>query len=244
MPEPLSEAAVWTLLEGISERIRKADLPGFRAFFVIGSLGGGYYKPGQSDVDLLVLFAGSRLDEDMVQKQLKVLESLLGEIPQGLEVDILPRYESDLAMSPQTGLYLHPDLVARLRIQGRLLAGSYDLSRLKMPGARDFQADFPAQQLWWQANHGVLENCPPPLQAKYLLLILRNWLAVLRGQIIYNKAELIAAYTKASPTRALPKALECLLAEYLLSSPIHSGFEKELLTFCGQLSSEIQSVQL
>ena len=244
MPEPLSEAAVWTLLEGISERVRKAELPGFRALFVIGSLAGGYFKPGQSDVDLLALLAGSRLEKSDYQKQAERLEALLGKLPQGLEVDILPRYESDLATSPQTGLYLRPDLVARLLVQSRLLAGHYDLSHLRMPDARDFQADFPAQLRWWQANHGAPEDCDAPLQAKYLLLVLRTWLAVLRNQLIYNKTELIAAYRKTSPTHALPQALHRLLVEYLQASPIHSGYEKELLTFCGQLSSEILSVQL
>ena len=243
MPELLSEAAVWSLLEGIAERIQKANLPDFRAFFVIGSLAGGYYKLGQSDVDLLVLFAGSRPDDIEIKEQTKLLVSLLGEMPTGLDVDILPRYESDLATSPQTGLYIHADLVARLLVQSHQLAGAYDLSQLRMPGPADFQAEFPSQLRWWQANHGAPEACAAPLEAKYLLLILRFWLAVLRKQLIYNKTELIAAYRRSSPTRALPQSLERLLAEYLQAGPIHPGYEKELPSFCGQLSSEILSFQ-
>ncbi len=244
MPDPVSEPAVWSFLEKVSERVQKADLPGFKALFVIGSLPGAYFKPGQSDVDLLALLAGSRPDVSDYRKQAELLESLLGEIPEGLEVDILPRYESDLATSPQTGLYLRPDLVARLLVQSRLLTGSYDLSQLRMPGPADFQADFPSQLRWWQANHGAVEACAAPLQAKYLLLVLRTWLAVLRNQLIYNKTELIAAYRKTSPDRALPQALEHFLAEYLKGGPIKSGYEKELFAFCEQLSSEILSAQL
>ena len=243
MPNPLSETAVWTLLERIAERIQNAHLPGFKAFFVIGSLAGGYYKPGQSDVDLLALFAGSSPAEDEYKRQAELLESLVGKIPGNLAVDILPRYESDLSIDPNTGLYLRPDLVARLLTQSRQLAGSYDLSSLKMPGPRDFQAEFPIQLDWWQANHGSLETCPPPLQAKYLLLVLRSWLVVFRHQLSYNKSELIAAYQNAKPTQALTPTLERFLAEYLKGEPIQPGYEKELLTFCGQLSSEILSIQ-
>jgi len=243
MPNPLSETAVWTLLERIAERMQNAHLPGFRAFFVIGSLAGGYYKPGQSDVDLLALFAGSPPAEDEYKRQAELLESLVGKIPWNLAVDILPRYESDLSIDPNTGLYLRPDLVARLLTQSRQLAGSYDLSSMKMPGPRDFQAEFPIQLDWWQANHGPLETCPPPLQAKYLLLVLRSWLVVFRHQLSYNKSELIAAYQNAKPTQALTPTLERFLAEYLKGEPIQPGYEKELLTFCGQLSSEILSIQ-
>ena len=112
-----------------------------------------------------------------------------------------------------------------------------------MPGPRDFQADFPSQLDWWQANHGPLETCPPPLQAKYLLLVLRSWLVVFRHQLIYNKSELIAAYQNAKPNLALTPALNRFLAEYLKANSIQPGYEKELLTFCGQLSSEILSIQ-
>ena len=243
MPNPLSETAVWTLLERIAERVLNANLPGFRALFVIGSLPGGYYKPGQSDVDLLALFAGSPPAEDETKKQATLLESLVGEPPANPAIDFLPRYESDLAVDPNSGLYLHPDLVARLLTQSRQLAGSYDLSSLKMPGPRDFQAEFPSQLDWWQANHGPLDTCTPSLQAKYLLLVLRSWLVVFRNQLIYNKRDLLAAYQNAKPTQPLIPTLDRFLVEYLKAEPIQPGYEKELLTFCGQLSSEILSVQ-
>ena len=243
MAEILTEAAIWPLLERVAECIQNARLPGFRAFFVIGSLAGGYYKPGQSDVDLLALFAGSRPSENKIKRQAKLLESLVEEMPANLDIDILLRYESDLAVSPTTGLYAHADLVARLLTQSRLLAGAYNLSSLKMPGPRDFQAEFPSQLRWWQINHGPLETCPPQLQAKYLLLVLRSWLAVFRDQLIYNKNELIAAYKNAKPNQVLTPALEGFLAEYLNAEPIQSGYEKELLTLCELLSSEILSVQ-
>jgi hypothetical protein len=244
MPSPLSEPAVWSLLERIAEHIQKADLPGFKAFFVIGSLAGGYYLPGQSDVDLLALFAGSRPVEEEYKRQTELLESLVSAVPGNVAIDILPRYESDLVIDPNTGLYLHPDLVARLLTQSRLLAGTYDLSNLKMPGSRDFQAEFPSQLNWWRSNHGALETCVAPLQAKYLLLVLRSWVAVFRNQVIYNKRNLIAAYQQAQPNQALTPALERLLAQHLKAEPIQPGYEKELLTFCGQLSSEIVDFQL
>ncbi len=244
MPDTLSEAAVWSLLEGIAGRVQDAHLPGFKALFVIGSLAGGYYKPGQSDVDLLALFAGSRPGEGEYKRQLEVLESLVGNRPENLDIDILPCYESDLEKDPNTGLYIHADLVARLLIQCRQLAGAYDLGNLKMPGPRDFEAEFPTQVRFWQANNGAPETCAAPLQAKYLFLVLRFWLAALRNQLIYNKTELIAAYRQAKPSQVLSPALERFLAEYLQDEPIHPGYEKELLTFCGQLSSEILSLQL
>jgi predicted nucleotidyltransferase len=244
MPESLSGAAVWSLLERIAECILNANLPGFKVLFVIGSLAGGYYKPGQSDVDLVALFAGSPPAEDETKRLAELLEALVGERPANLDIDILPRYESDLAIDPDSGLYFNPDLVARLLIQSKKLAGSYDLSQLKMPGPRDFQAEFPSQLSWWRANHGPLETCAQPLQAKYLLLVLRSWMAVLCKQLIYNKTELIAAYWQANPSQPLTPALEHFLAKYLMAEPIKTGYEKELLTFCGQLSSEILSLQL
>jgi predicted nucleotidyltransferase len=243
MPSSLSEPAVWALLERIAERIQKADLPGFKAFFAIGSLAGGYYLPGQSDVDLLVLFAGSRPVGGEYKRETKVLKSLVGPVPENLAIEILPRYESDLVIDPNTGLYLHPDLVARLLIQSRLLAGRYDLSNLKMPGPRDFQAEFPSQLNWWRSNHGPQETCTALLQAKYLLLVLRSWLAVFRNQIIYNKRDLITAYQRSQPSQALTPPLERLLSQHLKTEPIQPGYEKELIAFCGQLSSEIVDFQ-
>lgn len=243
MKSPLSEKAVWSLLEKIAERVCKANLPGFKAFFVIGSLAGGYYKPGQSDVDLMALFTGSRPAEDEYQRQAELLDSLVGKMPENLDIDILPSYESDLSINLDTGLYQNPDLVARLLSQSRQLAGAYDLSNLKMPGPRDFLAEYPSQLTWWQASYGPLETCPASLQAKFLLLVLRSWLAVFHDQLIYNKTDLITAYKNANPSQALTPALENFLAEYLKAEPIQSGYEKELLSFCEQLSSEILSVQ-
>lgn len=244
MSKPLDETAIWAALEELSQRFLKAPLERFKALFVIGSLAGGYFQPGRSDVDLVALFAGQRPAPERVTELAELLERILMQYAPGFEVEILPRFESDLEEDPKSGLYQNPDLAARLLIQSRLLAGSYPLGQLRMPGPADFQASFPDHLSWWRIHHGAVETMSPLLQAKYLLMILRFWLAVLRGNLVYRKQALVERYKDAQPCASLSPSLESLVTSYLESKPIEAGHEKELLSFCGQLTEEIISFQL
>jgi len=51
--------AAWKELETFSSSADGLRLSEVRAIFAIGSMPGGYFRPGQSDLDVLVLFKGA-----------------------------------------------------------------------------------------------------------------------------------------------------------------------------------------
>jgi len=54
----------WQELHRFSDQIRALQSAEIRAVFAIGSLPGGYFRPGQSDLDAVVILAGSPPRDD------------------------------------------------------------------------------------------------------------------------------------------------------------------------------------
>ena len=46
----------WRTVEDLAHRLTTAQFKALGAVFVIGSLPGGYFRPGQSDLDVVALF--------------------------------------------------------------------------------------------------------------------------------------------------------------------------------------------
>ncbi|MEA4811430.1 MAG: hypothetical protein VB108_02525 [Anaerolineaceae bacterium] len=238
-----SQEAAQMLLTEISRRFKASALPGYRALICIGSFAGGSFVAGRSDLDLVVLFSGKQPDEAETLRQTKELQDMIADLPSHEEVEILPRYDSDLAADPKSGLYAHADLIARLKVQAKLLDGSFDAQALRMPGPKDFRAEFVKE---FGPAFERLETLPATeaaLGAKFLFLALRYWLAIRRNRLVYHKSALTEAYRQAKPESALPTELENLAQNYLTGKATAKGYPEALGPFCLQLAREISSFQ-
>ena len=54
---PISEPAAWEILARYVQDCLQIDRDSLRAVYATGSLGGGYYRPGQSDIDAVLIVA-------------------------------------------------------------------------------------------------------------------------------------------------------------------------------------------
>ena len=201
--------SAWAAAKAFASALAAANLPGYRATYVIGSLPGGYFDPATSDIDLVALFAGERPNDAHVEalsKQIKALLLPLTQIPDGFEMECLPRFEAELVRD-SNGVLPNPDLAARMHLQSRSLdGGDYTLS-VDKPSAADFQ-----QELRRFLSSGkTIRNTDYPKASpgklvNHCLALMRFYLAIREGRLIYDKRDLPEAYQAAPPLVNLPPA--------------------------------------
>jgi len=240
--------AAWeelTAFAGAADALRLNEV---RAIFSIGSLPGGYFRPGQSDLDVLVLFKGAPDAEAVFSKAQQAekerLEAfLLRAEPYDMELIFL--HESRLQRDPQTGRLPYADFVQRLLSQSKLLWGAFELSSLEAPGKEDFACAFKRYLEYLRKKHGddfIKQGILTEL-LKHVLVLMRTYLQVQRGMLEYDKTQLARRYRASNPTIALPpgiaRALEAQFAGEALTPQISDAVRAELPTFHSALVEEI-----
>ncbi len=236
-----AETQAWELLNLITLRVVSAHLPGLRSVMAIGSLPGGYFRPDQSDLDMVVLFNEIPADS---QSELMLREKLLELSSQnlpitGFDLECLPRYVPDLGRNPVDNLLYYPDLVARLKLQGHQLYGNYPLDTLEMPSRADWKKELGQFLIHWG------QKPPETAQSiqgtvKYTLTLMRFYLAIERHAVQYNKFKLVDAYDANKPVIKLPVPIKAFIRASLMGWEISPsaleraqtelpGFQFELL---------------
>ena len=119
----INERAAWKIVAEYVEDCLRIDCHSLLAIYVIGSLSGGYYRPGQSDIDaVLIVRTGSRSvwgDTDKPSKALQDLNRRYLEryvIPKDFgpfalqERELFPPYDPEKCLTCE---------IARLKLQGK-----------------------------------------------------------------------------------------------------------------------------
>ena len=170
------------------------------AVYAIGSIGGGYYRPGQSDIDTVVIMDCTRAQAN---ERIPAVEAVADRywkeynVPKGFGAVVMsveqltPPYiaEEELVME-----------IIRLKAQNLPVYGDFDLDSIPMP---DRQAIIDAENAFedWRAAEG---NTPPEQMTRQMtvnsiLILLKRWLLLEKGIVEFNKFRVVAEYLKNDP---------------------------------------------
>jgi hypothetical protein len=197
--------------------ILQIDGDGILSVFLIGSLGGEYYRPGQSDIDTVILVKDNAI---ITQKQLDEIAEKYWhtyEVPKGFgsimiyEHELFPPYEKNRADDFEFTVE-----IARLKTQGKAIYGSYDLGNVPMPTRQHFIYDAIIMGKWFDAEFGY------PMYRKLrvtgcincILGTMRRYLMIEKNIFEFNKFQTINAYLNNSPNIVDVKIFE-IIKKYL-----------------------------
>jgi hypothetical protein len=231
----LTEDAAWDILHRYAEDCLEIDSSTLMALYATGSLPGGYYRPGQSDIDaVLIIEEGSEHIWGTNEEPCKPLKELNRryleryKIPKDFgpfplqERELFPPYDPE-----EDVLTLE---IARLKIQGKPVYGQYDLGSVPMPTAKDFLVGAQRFEEWWRDEFS--KTTPPEVMSptacvNTILMYLSRFLRIKRGILEFNKRKVVPAYLESDPPFVNAEVFR--LVEASLASDILTESDGELL---------------
>ncbi|NLW73007.1 MAG: hypothetical protein GXY37_09005 [Chloroflexi bacterium] len=233
----------WATLEELSQRLVAGPFKGLRSVFAIGSLPGGYFRPQQSDLDVVALFN----DPAPTGEALTALRASLAELTCAIkqstdfEIECLLRFVSELGRDLASGLLINPDLVARLKLQSHQLFGSYPVNILPMPSVEEWRQEASRFLSYWEAktHQDPTAFSSLPKQISKTLTLMRLYLAMHRNLLEYNKLKLPQRFEDSIPAVSLSAGSKAAIQTYLktseISQPATARLQTELPEFQSQL---------
>jgi hypothetical protein len=203
----MDERVAWEILQKYVQDCARIGADSLIAVYAIGSLPGGYYRPGQSDIDaILIVKDGSQHvwgDSQAASQPLQALNHQYLKtyrIPKDFgpfplqEKELYPPYNPEMDTLAQE--------IARLKVQGQCIYGHYDLSTVPMPGPQDFLQGARHFEAWWR--DAFAKEVPPEQMSatacvNTMLIHLGRYLVIRRGIVEFNKVNLISTYLQNDP---------------------------------------------
>ena len=230
----LSEEQAWQVVSVCTTEIASLKLEGLTAIAVIGSLPGGYYRPGQSDLDLVLLFSSFPNLTDLEAMLANAISAgLKKNVPDPSLVDLeaYPRLEAEILPNPETGRIPRPDLAARLQTQGKVLWGNLPMASLRMPTALEWTAEMDQFIDYWEMKNPQGSEVPPRAAVGFVLSLMRLFLAT-TGLVEYDKRRLLGVFSANAEEVQLPPIIPEVLNLSLAGQPLSQG---QYATFLGSL---------
>jgi hypothetical protein len=206
-PGIIDENTAWVILDRYVQDCLKIDRDSLLAVYATGSLGGGYYRPGQSDIDAALIVRDGSQDVwgnlDTASKPLETLNQAYKErydIPKDFGPFALQEHELHPPYSTDSDVLALE--IARLKVQGVCVYGSYNLDAVPIPTAEDFRQDARRFERWWQDEFdksNPIETFSQAACVNSILMLLGHYLRIERGVIEFNKRLLIARYLENDP---------------------------------------------
>lgn len=248
MTESAPIEAAWKELSAFADAANGLRLSEARAIFAIGSLPGGYFRPGRSDLDVLVIFHGAPEPKAKFsaaqQDEKERLEALAAQAAP-YEIELIFLHETRLRRDPQNGRFPYADFTQRLLSQSKLLWGAFDLGSLETPEIEDITCAFRRYLEYLRKKHGddFLRQGALTELLKHALVLMRTYLQVQRRVLEYDKTQLARRYGESFPAVPLPsgltRALEAWLANEAFSGELEAAARAELPVFHAALVEEI-----
>ncbi|MCL2776338.1 MAG: nucleotidyltransferase domain-containing protein [Oscillospiraceae bacterium] len=201
MSSIITEAEAMKIVDEFLNEIRREDND-ILALYLIGSLGGGYYRSGQSDIDTVIIVSDKaaitqkRMDE-IANKYWKSYE-----IPKGFGSimirlsEFLPPYTKSEAEEFEFTVE-----IARLKTQGKAVYGSINLDDVKMPSKEDFIKDAIIMEKWFAKEFGdpMFDKLQIIGCVNTILGYLRRYLMIEKDVFEFNKFLTIETYMRHEP---------------------------------------------
>lgn len=199
----ITEQEAWKILQAYALEVSQIETATLLAVFAIGSLPGGYYRPGQSDLDAVLLVKdGSESIWGSGKAVSSLLETLNNKYQElcgaktGFEGYAIQ--EGYLLCKDDNGMLLEPQLNARLKLQSRLLFGSFDLEKIPLPTRADWLADAAGLEAHWQAQGGDAQLLQMDALAlvNHALLKIKQYMLLVQGKILFHKIDLVHIWSE------------------------------------------------
>lgn len=172
------------------------------AVFAIGSLGSDYYRPGQSDIDTIIITRLKREELKIYRKDIRKLADAYQEkynVPKGFGAILLSEEQLYPPYIAEEELILE---LYRLKLQSKLIYGEYNILNIPNPTKIDIIQDAKAFEKWRQEEH---QNNPDfkinnnIMLINSTLMMLKRYLMIKCDIIEFNKFKVIDLYIKNYP---------------------------------------------
>lgn len=172
------------------------------AVFAIGSLGSDYYRPGQSDIDTIIITSLKREELKNYRNDIRKLADSYQEkynIPKGFGAILLAEQQLYPPYIAEEELILE---IYRTKLQSKLIYGNYDITKIPNPTKKDIIEDAKAFEKWRQEEH---KNNPDfkinsnIMLVNSTLMMLKRYLMIKCDILEFNKFKVIDLYMKNNP---------------------------------------------
>jgi len=201
------------------------------AVFVIGSLGGDYYRPGQSDIDTVVITSCDRNEVAALDKEIETTAGRYWkeyDIPKGFGAIVFAEEQLYAPYIAKEELILE---ILRLIAQSKIVYGHYDIEKIPMPGKQAIIDNENAFEDWFIDNQGDEPDKPDDNEPQAIfseldrqvlvngvLWHIRRYLMINYGIIEFNKFKLIDLYLENSPPIINEEAFN------IINGALHDGY--------------------
>lgn len=191
----LSEKRAWKISREFSYEIANIIGKNLKAVVVIGSLAGGYYRPGTSDIDTAVI-----VDDECPREQKLQIRKIANiyrdkySIPKDLgaviimEQELYPPYDPNRELVPE---------ILRIKHQGIIVQGFYDISKIPVPTNEDFKSYARVFYPWLRRNfidNRPVEALTVDAVVNTLLYEMRLFLWDAHKEFVLNKEEVFRRF--------------------------------------------------
>ena len=175
------------------------------AVFVIGSLGSDYYRPGQSDIDTLIITKYNRNDKNKISKEIRITADKYQaeyDVPKGFGAIVFAEEQLYPPYVKNEELILE---ILRLKTQSKLIYGEYDINKIPMPDKQAIINDAINFQEW--VDSGKKNKNPEDYVKEFdqisfvnsTLIVLRRYLILQHNIIEFNKFKAVGLYLENNP---------------------------------------------
>lgn len=172
------------------------------ALFAIGSLGSDYYRPGQSDIDIVIITSLKREELKLYRRNIRKLADSYQEkynVPKGFGAILLAEEQLYPPYIAEEELILE---IYRIKLQSKLIYGDYDITNIPNPSKDAIIEDAKTFEKWRQEEH---KNNPDfkinnnIMLVNSTLMMLKRYLMIKCDIIEFNKFKVIDLYMKNNP---------------------------------------------
>ncbi len=172
------------------------------AVFAIGSLGSDYYRPGQSDIDTIIITNLKREELKLYRKDIrKLADTYQGKynVPKGFGAILLAEEQLYPPYIAEEELVLE---IYRIKLQSKLIYGSYDIAKIPNPSKDAIIEYARAFEKWRQKEH---KNNPDfkinnnIMLVNSTLMMLKRYLMIKCDIMEFNKFKVVGLYMKNNP---------------------------------------------
>jgi hypothetical protein len=145
----ITQEQAWIIVRQFAREIGEQLADQNLAVVLIGSLAAGTYRPGRSDIDTAIITRNAVTNAGIVAALAQSYWTNY-HVPKGFGAVVLHEQELYPPYEPTRGLVKE---VLRLKQQGIVLCGHYDLKAIPEPSEQDFRADARIFYPWLRANY-------------------------------------------------------------------------------------------
>jgi hypothetical protein len=219
----INESMAWEILHSYALECAALNDGSLLAIYATGSLGGGYYRAGQSDIDAVLIvrdapnsFLPAGLEPSEELTRLNRMYRGRYAIPKDFAPfplpvrKLFPPYDPAEELAPE---------IARLKLQGLCVWGSFDLNLIPMPTSEDARRCAEHFETWWRDEFSKTRPISTLNEAECvntILIHLGRFFWIKRGVIVFNKLKLVQTYLAHDPPFTDPLAFE-IVGRYLVS---------------------------